>query len=289
VTSRGAGSTHRPGAQRLRRVLSPLPWYASAIYLATTIALAVWAYLPMVFSWQAMVVMTGSMEPRIQPGDVIVVQPAAPATLKVGEVIVVRDPSRPGHLLSHRVVGVRPDGAVITRGDANGHDDPAVLPEDIVGIGRLRIPMVGRPERWFLTRQWPPLIGWAVITIAALWIANPRPPRRPPRPSRPQPPREPPARQRRRILRWAPTIATGVSVVVSQALGANALWSSQAVNPAVQFRAGTWSTICRPADNGDNNQGADNENEGNRATTTTTRPVRCRPPAVQVPSTTAPA
>lgn len=102
---------------------------------------------------QSYVVLSGSMEPTISPGDVIVVGSVAPAEVQAGDVITFRrtGESRP---TTHRVVEVvQRDGgpAFRTQGDANEDpDQELVSASQVVGevprIGGylLVIPLIGR-------------------------------------------------------------------------------------------------------------------------------------------------
>ena len=69
-----------------------------------------------------LVVKSGSMEPTLRVGDVIVIEPASPEDIKVGDVIVFWNPWY-GNLVVHRVVHITEEG-VYTRGDANAGIDP---------------------------------------------------------------------------------------------------------------------------------------------------------------------
>jgi hypothetical protein len=60
------------------------------------------------------------MAPALLDGDVVVVAPAAPAGLRVGDVVCWEEP--PGRLFLHRVVG-RAGGDLIAKGDALAYLD----------------------------------------------------------------------------------------------------------------------------------------------------------------------
>ena len=132
------------------------------------LSLFVWTLLPLAVGWSPSVVLTGSMLPSIQPGDIVVAAPlkdgdqAAP-----GHVLRFVDPSRPSRYLLHRVVRVNDDGTYVTRGDANRSEDSApVPPGNVTGIARLRVPLVGLPVVWLHERDYLPL-GLAVAALFA--------------------------------------------------------------------------------------------------------------------------
>ena len=93
-------------------------------------------------------VLSGSMRPGIQPGDLAVTQPVAVSALRVGDVVAYFPPGEPKAVL-HRITEMGQDAGrtwVITKGDANPTTDAwgrAILRGDtavrLTGV----IPMVG--------------------------------------------------------------------------------------------------------------------------------------------------
>jgi signal peptidase I len=91
-----------------------------------------------------LVVAGGSMAPAIGVGTAIVVDPIAPSSLAVGDVVSLRTGSA-GVLFTHRVTRVIDrDGAIWieTKGDANASPDPSITPASQV-IGRVAIAVPG--------------------------------------------------------------------------------------------------------------------------------------------------
>jgi signal peptidase len=151
--------------------------------LALGAMLLVWSAAPMALGWRGSVVMSGSMEPRIHPGDVVLSQPVAAAAVVPGQVVLVANPAKPGTLLMHRFVRRNPGGDLITRGDANAVDDSTPVPPSLVrGLPRLRVPYVGLPVLWLHEGAYGRvgLLGSAVLGI--LVLAGAAGGRRPPRP-----------------------------------------------------------------------------------------------------------
>ncbi len=161
----------------LRRVtpaLSILCWfYLSVMAFLFAWVVIVWA----VVGWKPMVVTTGSMQPAINPGDIVLAAPPEPdVRLDVGTVITFEDPNRPGELITHRVESVNPDGTYSTRGDANSSvDSYEIEPDELTGVGRLLVPSVGLPRVWMDEGRLAILIAWVVATILAVWGALHRP------------------------------------------------------------------------------------------------------------------
>jgi signal peptidase I len=139
--------------------------------VATLLGLALWAAAPALIGWQPTTVMTGSMEPRLAPGDVVVSRPVAPSDLRVGKILLADDPDQPGHLRMHRYVEDGPDGTLVTKGDANPQQDSTPLERSAVhGVAFLRIPVVGAPVLWARTGEWLEvgMLALALVGVLAL-------------------------------------------------------------------------------------------------------------------------
>jgi len=117
--------------------------------LTVLLGLVLWTVLPVCLGWQPTVVLSGSMEPAVRPGDVVLTREVPPDALRPGHVLLVTDPARPGTLLLHRYVRTDDDGGLVLRGDANAQDDeqPAAA-GDVRGVGVLRVPWVGLAHVW---------------------------------------------------------------------------------------------------------------------------------------------
>ncbi|MGW2258113.1 signal peptidase I [Streptomyces sp. NPDC001780] len=171
-----AGALRQPMAEGAPNPVRVVTSVISRTVLGTMAGLLVWTHVPVVaLGWTAGVVQSGSMRPALTPGDVVLYQPPSrdrpPA---VGHIVLVRDPTRPGRLLTHRVHQVRPDNALITKGDANpAPDSTPVRPTALQGVARFRVPWIGLPvQLWRAGRTVPAvtvLLGLAIpLALAAL-------------------------------------------------------------------------------------------------------------------------
>lgn len=80
-------------------------------------------------------IVSPSMEPVIPTGECILCEKVSLKDLAVGDIISFYsdDPALNGSLNTHRIVDIRPDGSIITRGDNNaGVDQYPVKPENVV-------------------------------------------------------------------------------------------------------------------------------------------------------------
>lgn len=95
--------------------------------------------VPGIGGYSPLIVLTDSMYPEIESGDLIIVRQTAPAAVKVGDVISFFDPAGNGtSVVTHRVIEiVTEDGETKwrTRGDNNNTEDRELVPmENLVGV-----------------------------------------------------------------------------------------------------------------------------------------------------------
>jgi len=155
---------------RSRRIIL-LAGVATARAIVTLVlTLAFWAAAPAALGWMPTTVMTASMSPAIEPGDVVVSRPVPREALLPGRVVLATDPDRGDRLRLHRVAEVGAEGELVTKGDANPAADSTPLrPDAVLGIGVLRVPVIGLPIVWGRTGQVVPLAG--VVAGFALCLA----------------------------------------------------------------------------------------------------------------------
>lgn len=115
--------------------------------------------VPSVGSRVPMIVLTDSMYPEIESGDLIICKRKAPEEVKVGDIICFFDPAGNGtSTVTHRVVEITTDEngglAWVTKGDANNAEDQAKVPADqLVGVYSIRIAGVGNVAMFMQTTQ----------------------------------------------------------------------------------------------------------------------------------------
>lgn len=118
-----------------------------------------------------MIVLTDSMYPVIESGDLIICKTAEADEIRVDDVISFYDPMGSGtSVVTHRVLEiVTEDGGIAfrTKGDNNNAEDTALVPGDsLIGIYSSRIPKVGHVAMFMQTT--PGLIVCCVCPILLL-------------------------------------------------------------------------------------------------------------------------
>jgi len=118
-----------------------------------------------------LIVLTDSMYPEIQSGDLIICETQEPDEIEIGDIIAFFDPAGNGtSIVTHRVVEVSQQDekySYKTKGDANNVEDAALVPqENLVGVYQLRIGGLGNVAMFMQTTTG--LIVCVIIPIILL-------------------------------------------------------------------------------------------------------------------------
>ncbi len=127
--------------------------------------------LHFIFGFQYVVILTNSMEPHINPNDLVVTRPVNPDQLHVGDVILYRITlANTTYRITHRIVAIKTDPwgryYFITKGDNRKYADPwRVYPDQVIGKVVLVVPKVGL--------IWPyiPLVSLALFLLFIAMLA----------------------------------------------------------------------------------------------------------------------
>lgn len=114
-----------------------------------------------------LVVRSGSMEPTIATGSMVLVRAIPASEIRVGDVVAVDRPDRTR--VTHRVVTVVPQGetALLTlKGDANEDNDPQPLVVDDAGELVLTLPSIGRVSAFLASAKGGFVLGVLVTSVA---------------------------------------------------------------------------------------------------------------------------
>lgn len=99
--------------------------------------------IPIIGKYKFMHVITGSMSPAIEAGDIIVTRSVDFEDLKKGDIITFKIGNKT--LITHRIVGVNDNGSFVTKGDANSMEDIDLIVNqaNIIGKYFIKIPKGG--------------------------------------------------------------------------------------------------------------------------------------------------
>lgn len=116
---------------------------------------------------KARIVLTGSMEPAIKPGDIVILAPTPRTQPKLGDVVAYTGRRFSGEAVgtfTHRIIGGNPQDGFLVKGDANPSPDvQRPTTADISGVVFFVIPFIGK----FLT---PKMLMILVPIAIGLWL-----------------------------------------------------------------------------------------------------------------------
>ena len=181
------GADRRRALRAVRTERADTPWRVVGAALSGVLVLVVaglvvlLVVLPKSAGGTAMTVLTGSMQPTLRPGDVVVVRGVDTADVcdkvKVGDVVTFLpepgDPSTVTHRVVAKTVGTFDDGTtcrLVTQGDANNTADEPISPEQVRGVFWYGLPRLGWAKQWVLDNPTVVLGALAVVVVVS-WLA----------------------------------------------------------------------------------------------------------------------
>ncbi|WP_035743397.1 signal peptidase I, partial [Arthrobacter sp. MA-N2] len=156
--SRTAATTATPGPGKGRGIGWKVVQFFVRVISTVVMVVAVATFLflavgPRVLGYQTSTMLTGSMSPLINPGDVVVTVPVSVHDLKVGDIITYHIPVEDQRVETHRIIDLAVNNqgtaTVRTKGDANNGADPwtATLAGGQVDRQVFTIPYLGNAIR----------------------------------------------------------------------------------------------------------------------------------------------
>ena len=168
------------GMRRVARVgVTFFVWAA----LGLALGLAAIVTLPGALGYRSLTVVSGSMEPTLGTGSVVIDEVISPGEARPGDIVTFQDPLRPRQL-THRLQRVRVEGDtyfMVTLGDANDAPERWTVPAD-GRLGRVvaHLPKLGYARAAVGTRYARLGVLGAVLALGAMLLVDMwRPPRRP--------------------------------------------------------------------------------------------------------------
>ncbi len=116
-------------------------------------------------------VLSGSMEPELSKGDMVIVKAVPAEELQTGDIVTYYPTDEVGTTVTHRVVNtLMKDGQVLieTKGDAVDQTDSMFPGDAVIGVVVFHIPMLGAAVAWIQTHL---MLSVGVVVLATgVWI-----------------------------------------------------------------------------------------------------------------------
>ena len=122
--------------------------------------------------YRAYNILSGSMEPELSIGDLVIVKAIPAEELQNGDIVTYYPTDNEGTTVTHRVVSTMlKDGQVVveTKGDAVDQSDPLIYGESVIGVVVFHIPLLGSAIAWVQNHL--ALSAGAVVILFAIWLS----------------------------------------------------------------------------------------------------------------------
>ena len=146
--------------------------YTGMAILLILMVAAVLTYLAPHFDWRVDSLCSGSMEPQLKEGSLVITRPVEPDTIAVGDIITFLPTTSDDDPITHRVIHIETNSLLhfTTRGYANnGKDSSIVSPRDLLGKVCLHIPYLGYITE-FLKTPWGFMVALVIPSLAIITI-----------------------------------------------------------------------------------------------------------------------
>ena len=144
------------------KIFEPV-YYILCAFIAIIAVLLIVSVFPITGNYKVLTVLSGSMEPAIKTGAVVVIKPAS--DYKIGDIITFGHSTRTETPITHRIYDIKIAGGqavYITKGDANNSPDiKEIAKKDVEGKVLFSVPYFG-----YLINFVKKPIGFILIIIA---------------------------------------------------------------------------------------------------------------------------
>lgn len=156
----------KKNARKKGNALSVILNIEGIVIIVAVLLIMIPLFLPRIMGYQTFNVISGSMEPNVPVGSLVLAKKITPQDVQTGDIIVFR---RGGSVVTHRVVeNQKEEQQFITKGDANDSKDLQPIPySDLVGIVKHHYARIGALMGFFSTLAGKILLI-ALVAIGAL-------------------------------------------------------------------------------------------------------------------------
>jgi signal peptidase len=163
----------------MRRLLRVIAFFSVYVAVGAGAGVLLAAAAPLAIGMRSFTVMSGSMEPAVHTGDIVVDTQIGPLAARPGDIVTFRDPNGQSRLITHRVRRIQVEGRfanIVTKGDANDTTEHWSVPVN-GKIGRVayRLPALGyalaftRDPRAKLLLIVVPALIVGLLELARIW------------------------------------------------------------------------------------------------------------------------
>ena len=139
---------------RLKNVIIKVFYFLIILYLVI--------YIPLLWGYKPLVVVSGSMEPILKVGGILYYKNIDLKDFKKEDILVYKTPN---HIVSHRIVDIN-KGNFITKGDANNNIDGVINRFKILGRGtNFCIPIIGYYADFVYNHKFILVISFGLVVI----------------------------------------------------------------------------------------------------------------------------
>ncbi|MFC1900644.1 signal peptidase I [Chloroflexota bacterium] len=134
--------------------MKKIAWYMVISMVVVLMMVAVFIYAAPHIGWHVSAVISGSMEPALQTGSLVVTRPVGPEEVEVGDIITFHPVTVGEHMITHRVIDIGRNSPISfkTQGDNCGMPDPFSVPaRNLIGEICLHIPYGGNFTQFLKT------------------------------------------------------------------------------------------------------------------------------------------
>ncbi len=133
----------------------------SILYVLLLLYLSI--FIPVIWGYKPLVIISGSMEPKLKIGGILYYKEIKPQDYKINDIVVFKSKK---YLISHRITQITNQG-FITKGDANKNKDLNIIVHDkALGKGtNWSIPYIGYYADFIYKNKWILLIILGTLII----------------------------------------------------------------------------------------------------------------------------
>lgn len=154
--------------KKIKTIISWVIMIALVLVVAVILITRINGNTPSFMGYSIYRISSGSMEPTLEVGDVILVKECEPQDLQIGDIVTFQGEGiYEGKIITHRVIKAtyEENGQLYfdTKGDANKNDDPVNKAESLYGRMETTIPWLNFLYDFFLT-------PWGLLAIIGIII-----------------------------------------------------------------------------------------------------------------------